>query len=138
MSNAKQCDKCGKFYRENFVKYREKVIGCCELRTPNNILIRNWDLCDGCATELLNLFGLKPDPVQKTYENRDDIRWKFILQVMMEIGDNSGRAGEYINRWYRNELSPDEKGFLIHIFGEDNKWKVVGEDGEIVSKDMED
>lgn len=138
MSNAKQCDKCGKFYRENFVKYREKVIGCCELRTPNNNLIRSWDLCDGCATELLNLFGLKPDLAKKAYKNRDDVRWRFILQVMVEIGDNGGQAGEYINRWYRNELSPEEKGLLIHIFGEDNKWKVVGEDGEIVSKDMED
>lgn len=138
MSDAKQCDKCGKFYRENFVKYRDKVIGRCEFRSNNNSLIRGFDLCDECATGLLKFFGLKPDLAKKAYKNSDDDRWRFILQVMVEIGDNGGQAGEYINRWYRNELSPDEKGLLIHIFGEDNKWTVMGEDGEIVSKDKED
>ena len=51
MSNAKKCDRCGKFYEKTFRQiYVVKDNGCCNTKI---------DLCDECQKELIDWVEMK-------------------------------------------------------------------------------
>lgn len=131
MADAKQCDRCGKFYIKNHIKYHQEVIESCDFQGPHNKIIRKFDLCDECVTGLLNFFGLQTDSViTKSYENESEVRWRSVLKALTRISDDNKTAGDYIKECLNDELSAAEKGVLIYIFGETDKYGVK-EDGTI-------
>lgn len=58
MSDAKQCDRCKKFYLESDdiktrpASYAGLKIFNVELKDSDRARIRDFDLCTGCATKL--------------------------------------------------------------------------------------
>lgn len=61
MANAKRCDRCGKYYDENY--HDRYIMGhtIIQLRLatelPNNY--RPYDLCDCCFDDLYDFLGIK-------------------------------------------------------------------------------
>lgn len=53
MSNAKKCDRCGKFYDPNEVTFKEDVSEFHLVRLKN-CFERELDLCQNCQYELTN------------------------------------------------------------------------------------
>lgn len=66
MSDAKQCDRCGKLYANHIVQQIQMPIWS---RTERYKTLAYWDLCDECAEEFEKFMK-----IDKVDEHRDDRR----------------------------------------------------------------
>lgn len=54
MANAKQCDRCGKFYKNNKL-LSDKGLFISQIYTASNdTILEKFDLCDECILKLHN------------------------------------------------------------------------------------
>ena len=60
---GKRCDRCGKFYTENFNKYENynTPIEQVGLLAENEMCLCYYDLCDCCVFELMEFLNEKGD-----------------------------------------------------------------------------
>ena len=54
MSNAKQCDRCGKLYAQHIIQQIQMPI---EDRSGRHMTLGCWDICDECAEEFLKFMA---------------------------------------------------------------------------------
>lgn len=68
MSMARKCDRCGKFYERNTVKwedYAARDVACGFTINGRRTDMITYDLCDSCVEELKGFMGMKHDVVEE-------------------------------------------------------------------------
>ena len=68
MSKARKCDKCGKFYEKNTVKWEDygtRGVACGFTINGSCTTMITYDLCDSCVEELKEFMGIKHDVVEE-------------------------------------------------------------------------
>ena len=77
MSIARQCDRCGEFYKSKKMNVGdvEFKLGMGVKRNNNTFAVRTWDLCDRCQTEL-TMFAMGVPNI----EDADDFVYKIEIK----------------------------------------------------------
>lgn len=126
MSDAKKCDRCGKYYtpnRKKRCKYEGKEVGELHIRGLNGCeFALSADLCDQCALDILAFMHLNPD------KNEPDIRKDIIIEYGYLFKHSNLSLINFLQ--HSNLLTPDEKREMIRLNKLENNI-VVDEKGQV-------
>ena len=126
MSNAKKCDRCGKYYtdcKDMSLRHRDRTVDYITLGSLyNGCRGIEFDLCNDCVTELFKFLHISNEPV---------IREDRVQNYVALYKGNQLSVDEFLNRIY--DLNTDEKAeFLKRCHKETNYW--VNSTGDVYKK----
>ena len=111
MSNAKKCDRCGKYYtdcKDTALRYKDHAINYITLWNRYN-----FDLCNDCVAELFEFLHISNEPLI-----REDRLQNY---VALYKGNQLG-ADDFLNRIY--DLNHDEKAEFLKRCHEETNYGV--------------
>ena len=136
MSEAKRCDRCGKY----FVLYEGQDVKVNKIAV-NKIEIGNtfrYDLCNDCSKELLKFMHIAPDPnpfknQEEKKELDDVIRPDSIAAVIRNIEVTFANPLDYLlQKENTDNLTLSEKKLLMHMYDPENKYLMLDPKTEII------
>lgn len=126
MSDAKKCDRCGKYYtdcKDMSLRHRDRTVDYITLGSLyNGGRGIEFDLCNDCVTELFKFLHISNEPV---------IREDRVQNYVALYKGNQLSVDEFLNRIY--DLNTDEKAeFLKRCHKETNYG--VNSTGDVYKK----
>ena len=106
MSNAKKCDRCGKYYtdcKDMSLRHRDRTVDYITLGSLyNGGRGIEFDLCNDCVAELFKFLHISNEPV---------IREDRVQNYVALYKGNQLSVDEFLNRIY--DLNTDEKAEFL-------------------------
>lgn len=126
MSNAKKCDRCGKYYtdcKDMSLRHRDRTVDYITLGSLyNGGRGIEFDLCNDCATELFKFLHISNEPV---------IREDRVQNYVALYKGNQLSVDEFLNRIY--DLNTDEKAEFLKRCHEETNYG-VNSTGDVYKK----
>lgn len=126
MSNAKKCDRCGKYYtacKDMSLRHRDQTVDYITLGSLyNGGRGIEFDLCNDCVTELFKFLHISNEPV---------IREDRVQNYVALYKGNQLSADEFLNRIY--DLNTDEKAEFLKRCHEETNYG-VNSTGDVYKK----
>ena len=126
MSNAKKCDRCGKYYtacKDMSLRHRDQTVDYITLGSLyNGGRGIEFDLCNDCVTELFKFLHISNEPV---------IREDRVQNYVALYKGNQLSVDEFLNRIY--DLNTDEKAEFLKRCHEETNYG-VNSTGDIYKK----
>lgn len=125
MSDAKKCDRCGRYYATDAtraVTVDSIPIEGIDIGVVRNIHPTFWcDLCEECVEELLKFMHILPDPKpfrnkKEKEELKDRAHPDAIAAVIRNIEKNGGDGIFYLSTNKNLNLTLIEKDMLIRMY----------------------
>lgn len=117
MSNAKKCDRCGKYYtdcKDMSLRHRDRTVDYITLGSLyNGGRGIEFDLCNDCVTELFKFLHISNEPV---------IREDRVQNYVALYKGNQLSVDEFLNRIY--DLNTDEKAEFLKRCHEETNYGV--------------
>lgn len=130
MSDAKKCDRCGKYYIRNkntSLRYEDETVDYIKLDSAyRNIIGRCFDLCNDCVTELFEFLHISNEPV---------IREDRVQNYVALYKGNQLMVDEFLNRIY--DLNTDEKAEFLKRCHEETNYGVNSTGGVYKKRDID-
>ena len=126
MSNAKKCDRCGKYYtdcKDMSLRHRDRTVDYITLGSLyNGGHGIEFDLCNDCVTELFKFLHISNEPV---------IREDRVQNYVALYKGNQLSVDEFLNRIY--DLNTDEKAEFLKRCHEETNYR-VNSTGDVYKK----
>lgn len=126
MSNAKKCDRCGKYYtacKDMSLRHRDQTVDYITLGSLyNSGRGIEFDLCNDCVTELFKFLHISNELV---------IREDRVQNYVALYKGNQLSVDEFLNRIY--DLNTDEKAEFLKRCHEETNYG-VNSTGDIYKK----
>lgn len=126
MSNAKKCDRCGKYYtdcKDMSLRHRDRTVDYITLGSLyNGGRGIEFDLCNDCVTELFKFLHISNEPV---------IREDRVQNYVALYKGNQLSVDEFLNRIY--DLNTDEKAEFLKRCHEETNYG-VNSTGDVYKK----
>lgn len=126
MSNAKKCDRCGKYYtdcKDMSLRHRDRTVNYITLESLyNGGRGIEFDLCNDCVTELFKFLHISNEPV---------IREDRVQNYVALYKGNQLSVDEFLNRIY--DLNTDEKAEFLKRCHEETNYG-VNSTGDVYKK----
>lgn len=126
MSNAKKCDRCGKYYtdcKDMSLRHRDRTVDYITLGSLyNGGRGIEFDLCNDCVTELFKFIHISNEPV---------IREDRVQNYVALYKGNQLSVDEFLNRIY--DLNTDEKAEFLKRCHEETNYG-VNSTGDVYKK----
>ena len=126
MSNAKKCDRCGKYYtdcKDMSLRHRDRTVDYITLGSLyNGGRGIEFDLCNDCVAELFKFLHISNEPV---------IREDRVQNYVALYKGNQLSVDEFLNRIY--DLNTDEKAEFLKRCHEETNYG-VNSTGDIYKK----
>lgn len=125
MSDAKKCDRCGKYYdsdaNRNVAVDSVPIEGVDIGAGRNAYRTFRYDLCEDCAEELLKFMHILPDPKpfrnkKEKEELKDTARPGIIAAVIRNVEKKGGDGIFYLTANKKMDLTLIEKDMLIKMY----------------------
>lgn len=126
MSDAKKCDRCGKYYtdcKDMSLRHRDRTVDYITLGSRyNGGRGIEFDLCNECVTELFKFLHISNEPV---------IREDRVQNYVALYKGNQLSVDEFLNRIY--DLNTDEKAEFLKRCHEETNYG-VNSTGDVYKK----
>lgn len=126
MSNAKKCDRCGKYYtdcKDMSLRHRDRTVDYITLGSLyNGGRGIEFDLCNDCVTELFKFLHISNEPV---------IREDRVQNYVALYKGNQLSVDEFLDRIY--DLNTDEKAEFLKRCHEETNYG-VNSTGDVYKK----
>lgn len=126
MSNAKKCDRCGKYYtdfKDMSLRHRDRTVDYITLGSLyNGGHGIDFDLCNDCVTELFKFLHISNEPV---------IREDRVQNYVALYKGNQLSVDEFLNRIY--DLNTDEKAEFLKRCHKETNYE-VNSTGDVYKK----
>lgn len=126
MSDAKKCDRCGKYYtdcKDMSLRHRDRTVDYITLGSLyNGGRGIEFDLCNDCITELFKFLHISNEPV---------IREDRVQNYVALYKGNQLSVDEFLNRIY--DLNTDEKAEFLKRCHEETNYG-VNSTGDVYKK----
>ncbi|RGH19424.1 hypothetical protein DWV75_02375 [Ruminococcus sp. AF12-5] len=126
MSDAKKCDRCGKYYIRNkntSLRYEGETVDYIKLDSAyRNITGRCFDLCNDCVHELFDFLHISNEPLIR----EDRLQNYMFIHKRIDMPTD-----DFLNRIY--DLNTDEKAEFLKRCHEETNYG-VNSTGDVYKK----
>lgn len=130
MSDAKKCDRCGKYYIRNkntSLRYEGETVDYIKLDSAyRNITGRCFDLCNDCVHELFDFLHISNEPLIR----EDRLQNYMFIHKRIDMPTD-----DFLNRIY--DLNTDEKAEFLKRCHEETNYGVNSAGGVYKKKDID-
>lgn len=146
MSDAKKCDRCGRYYGTDAT--RAVTVDSMPIEAVDICAVRNifhtfrCDLCEECAEELLKFMHILPDPKpfrnkKEKEELKDRARPDVIAAVIRNIEKEGGDGILYLSTNKNLDLTLIEKDMLIRMYDPEHEHITLNIITELIELNQE-
>ena len=115
--NAKKCDRCGTFYEKDANDTR---ISKAILETELGVSLHAYDLCETCASKILQFFVCDNKDTKESEIHIGDIvihddERGIVLDIENETNIDVYTENGLVDVWHKNEVSKTNSTFDVYI-----------------------